>query len=158
MLFLTFLSSYWKPLLAIVAIAGLVFSGVYLSGVWYARGKADQALIDKEAALKAAEADETKIIAAVHSNDDELADLRAYRASHPDVPVHVGVCNAPARVSPPGVAGAARTSSAPPVVLQPVPTPDTNGVSDADRGAMLGRLAERADEVSAQLRAVAATR
>jgi hypothetical protein len=88
---------------------------------------------------------------ASHAHDQELADLRSYRASHP---VHARVCGAASHSVPgvpatggsdPGHAGTSPPSGG----VQPVSAGD-NGSDDL--GPMLELLAGRADKLSAQLR------
>lgn len=99
----------------------------------------------KEAELQA------KADAAHHEHDQELTDLRAYRASHP---VHVRVCLDP-RSSGAGVpeapaphAGNASAGSGSGNVL-PVPAGNSAG---RDLGPLLDALAAAADRLSATLR------
>ena len=105
-----------------------------------------QAAADIQTAKLAKQADE-----ASHAHDKELADLRYYRVTHP---IHVRVCHdthgsvpgLPATGSANGSNAGAGPASGD---VQPVLTGDNGG---EDIGPLLDLLANRADQVSAQLR------
>jgi hypothetical protein len=105
-----------------------------------------QAAADIQTAKLAKQAQE-----ASHAHDQELADLRYYRVTHP---VHIRVCH-DTHDSIPGVPGSSAAnggnagSSPPRGGVQPVLAGD-NGSDDL--GPMLELLAGRADKLSAQLR------
>lgn len=152
-----FLNTGWIKIVAILATAlGLVGTGIFVANTWYDRGAQHQLLVDRAEAAKHIQADQTKITEAVHSNDQELLDLRTYRDAHPPLSVRVSACVPGHQAAAPHGAGSAPAA---PAVVQSVShaDPDSN-LSDADRGAMLQALAAVADESSARLRAVQAVK
>lgn len=121
---------------------------------------ADAAALVRATEKTAAETQRLKDLAdkAEHAHDQEIADLRLYRATHP---VHVGVCHAAGNNQPsvPSTAGSNSGNASPGSssgdVLQ-VPAGDSLGISDI--GPLLDILAGKADAVSAQLREYQSTR
>ena len=138
-----------------VAIGVLLFSVANIA--WY-RGHEIDRLKSEIVVMQQAEKDyaakrEQEIKDATHVHDQELTDLRAYRESHPVVPVRL--CKRPAPVPSPATAG---TASSPATgTVQPLPAGD-NGTSGPDIGPLLDALAASADSVSADLRAQQAVR
>jgi len=105
---------------------------------------------DKQQELIQARAEEAQ-----HAYEQEQADLRAYRITHPDGPPNKLCINTPYRGSPDlhGASAANRgaaASSAPTPVLQPLPQANTG--SGPDRRRLLDDLAAMADTLSATLR------
>lgn len=114
---------------------------------------ADAAALVRATEKTAAESQRLKEIAdtAEHTHDQEIADLRLYRATHP---VHVGVCHAAGNnqpsvpsTAPPNDGNASPSPSSGDVL--PVPAGDSG---EQDIGGLLDVLAGKADAVSAQLR------
>lgn len=122
-----------------VGIIAVVVGAIWLSGVFHEKGKIELRTIKQQAEA------EHQVIVTDHSHDQELSDLRQYRATHPLNPFRVPVC--------PVTAGASggRPSPAPGDVL-PLPTRDSDVSSGPDVSGLLDLLAARADEVSAALR------
>ena len=128
-------------LLELLVIA-LVVLGIYYSGVFH-----EKAVIRTQTITKQVEV-EKRVIETDHSHDQELSDLRAYRAAHPEQPVRLCVTKRLPERSPEGRPGAGLP------VVQPVSGSDPGIRSDAgpDISELLGFLALRADEVAAGLR------
>jgi len=127
-------------LLELLVIA-LVVLGIYFSGVFHER-----AVIKTQTVTKKIEV-EKRVVETDHSHDKELADLRAYRAGHPEQPVRL--CKS---ISVP--TAAPRQPSADTADVQPVsgPDPGIRAEPGPDISELLGLFALRADEVSAGLR------
>jgi hypothetical protein len=124
----------------------LIIIGLLLGAVWYWGFHTEHTIVQTRVIKQQVEV-EKRVIETDHSHDQELADLRAYRAAHPVQPVRV--CQSA------GVPIAApRQSSAASADVQPMPGPDPGLRPEAgpDIGSLLGLLALRADEVSATLR------
>lgn len=114
---------------------------------------ADAAALVKATATAKAETDrlQKKADEAEHAHDQEIADLRLYRATHP---VHVGVCHATGNNQPgvPSTAGSDPSHASPGASsgdVLPVPAGDSG---EQDIGPLLDVLAGKADAVSSQLR------
>lgn len=129
------------PWLIEALLAGLLVFGIWLSGVFHEKGVIKIQTVEKQVQV------EKRVIETDHTHDQELSDLRAYRASHPVQPVRL--CQ-PIRVPiaaprhPSTASGDLQPVSAGDSQLRPEPGPDISG--------MLELLSERADEVSAGLR------
>lgn len=150
-----FLSAQWVKYVAILGAALAVFGGgIFVANTWYDRGAAAQKALDQKQQVRIQESDAAKITEAVHSNDQELMALRAYRDAHTAIPVSV--------LPSPGLSGcqAAAASgthigSPASTMVQPVPAADPDRyLTDADRGRLLEALAATADANSAELRGV----
>lgn len=139
--------------LLLLCLLGLyVHHRIYQSGVAsvqqadavaLAKAKADAQIKTDQLAKTAEEAS--------HAHDQELTDLRAYRANHP---VHVGVCHdanhsVPSVPAAPGQDPGHASPSPASGDVQPVPTGDS---SPADIGPLLDLLAGKADKLSSELR------
>lgn len=144
----------WLLELAVVGLAltgyGLWHHKVYEEGI---AAKGAEVAHQDAAQIKAAQ---DRATTAEHSHDQELSDLRTYRATHSDV--DVSLCEQPqpdAGVQVAGTRPVDARGGAGAGVVQPVPTGD-NPVRQVTTGrpigGMLDALASRADEVSAQLR------
>ncbi len=141
-------------LIALAAVGGGVW--LYLHHVYEEGVTAEVAVVQKQAAVQH-QKDLVAATNAEHTHDDELSSLRAYQLAHPDTtPVRLclndSVQSTPASQTrlQPHAAGASAA------VIQPVPAGDNlggTGVPGVDIFPMLSALANRADEVSAQLRA-----
>lgn len=145
----------------------LILVALVAAGVWFwhhetfKAGIAQQVASDNAATLKLKSdvAVETaklnaKVDLAEHSHDDELQDLRDYRASNP---VSVGVCpphGGGAGVSITAKSGDATSSAG--IAVQQVPAGDSQ--KPRDIGPLLEALAASADSVSADLREYQATK
>lgn len=129
------------PWLIELALAGLLVLGIWLSGVFHEKARIETRIVKQQVQV------EKRVIETDHTHDQELSDLRAYRASHPVQPVRL--CQ-PARVpiaaprQPGAATGDLQPVSAGDSQLRPEPGPDISG--------MLELLSIRADEVSAGLR------
>ncbi len=121
--------------------------GLLLGGIWYWGFHTERTIV-KERVVQQQIQVEHRVIETDHSHDQELADLRAYRATHPVQPVRLCIDHVPPR-STEGQPGA------PAADVQPVPSGDP-GVRPPPAGPdiepMLELLTDRADEVSAGLR------
>jgi|SRR5579875_1895680 len=149
-------------LIGAVAIAGALLwyhHHVYTAGI-AAQRTADAAA---RAQLEAAAAHRTQALEdlatqAEHAHDTELAQLRAYRDRHPveSVRLCLDAHGGPGSMPEASAAHASdETAGAPAARVQPVPDRDSGvrpGQPGPDVGSLLGALAARADEVSAQLR------
>ena len=164
----TKLPTWVQELIAILLLAAAASGAV---AIWAhkeaAKGITEQKQADDAASkiLIAKAAQETaalqaKATQAEHSHDQELADLQAYRAAHPDTDGGVRLCidthqsNSGVRPAGASIAGN-ETASATPGSLQQVPSGDHSGGAQTvgpDIFGMLDALAGRADKVSAALR------
>jgi hypothetical protein len=145
----TKLPQWALELLALAAVAGGVWLWhyeTYQSGV-----KAEVAKVEAQQA-KTTAIMTAKATAAEHSHDQELNDLRDYRAAHPELSVRLCVPTARLQATP-AVAVSVSTAAAPGVV-QPVPAGDTGVRAGQGPGifGLLDALAARADQVTAQAR------
>lgn len=149
-----------EGMFAALLVAGLLYwhHRVFVSGMDAVKAQDAQLLAKAVAEEKQQEAAlQAKADTAEHSHDQELSDLRDYRAKHP---VHVWVCNNPpsgggdvSKGSAP--AGGATGAGAPSGGVQPVPAGDTgvrSGGDPRDVGSLLDALAARADRESAKVR------
>ena len=153
----TGLSQWMMELIALGAVAGGVW--LYLHHVYETGVKAEVAVVAKQAAAQHAK-DLAAANAAEHSHDDELNSLRAFQLAHPDTPatavrlcVNSSVQGASASQVGPKSDGASAATAG----VQSVPAGDSGsgtGQAGPDILPMLSALAARADQVSAQLRAV----
>lgn len=129
------------PWLIEVVLAGLLVLGIWLSGVFHEKARIETRIVKQQVEV------EKRVIETDHTHDQELADLRDYRASHPVQPVRLckpaSVPTAPPR-QPSAASGDVQQVSAGDSQLRPDPGPDISG--------MLEALAGRADSVSATLR------
>ena len=124
----------------------LIVIGLLLGGIWYWGFHTEHTIVQTRIVKQQVEV-EKRVIETDHSHDQELADLRAYRAGHPEQPVQL--CQSTSvPIAPP------RQPSAAPTDVQPVPGPDPSirPESGPDIGELLGLLALRADQVAADLR------
>lgn len=145
----TKLPQWALELLALAAVASSVWlwhHETYESGV-----KAEVALVEA-ANAKTTAALTAKATAAEHSHDQELTDLRAYRATSPVQPVRL--CLSTARLQATPAQPVSGTTAPAAGVVQPVPARDTGVRAGAgpDIGGLLEALAARADQVAAQAR------
>jgi len=124
----------------------LIVIGLLLCAVWYWGFHTEHTIVQTKIVKQQVEV-EKRVIETDHSQDQELAALRDYRARHPEQPVRL--CQ-PASVS----SAAARQPGAASADVQPVPRSDPGLRPEAgpDIGQLLGLLASRADELSATLR------
>lgn len=129
------------PWLIELALAGLLVLGIWLSGIFHEKARIETRIVKQQVQV------EKRVIETDHAHDQELSDLRAYRAAHPVQPVRL--CQ-PARMpiatprQPSAATGDLQQVSAGDSQLRPEPGPDISG--------MLELLSDRADEVSAGLR------
>lgn len=124
----------------------LIVIGLLLGGIWYWGFHTEHTIVQTRIIKQQVEV-EKRVIETDHSQDQELASLRDYRARHPEQPVRL--------CQPAGVPSTApRSPSAATADVQPMPGPDHQLRPEAgpDIGELLGLLALRADEVSAGLR------
>jgi hypothetical protein len=124
----------------------LLVIGLLLGAVWYWGFHTEHTIVQTRIVKQQVEV-EKRVIETDHSHDQELADLRAYRAQHPVQPVRL------CQPAPVPIAAPRQPSAATGDVLK-MPGPDS-GVREEqgpDIGQLLGLLAQRADEVSAGLR------
>lgn len=124
----------------------LAIIGLLLAGIWYWGFHTEHTIVQTRIVKQQVEV-EKRVIETDHSHDQELADLRAYRVSHPEQPVRL--CLTPRVPIAP-----ARQPSAATADIQPVPRPDP-GIrpeQGPDISELLGLFALRADEVAAGLR------
>lgn len=138
--FLALVPSWVYKALGVVAVLGLA----WLSGLLHEKRIVETRVVKQEVQV------EHTIVQVDHSHDQELADLRAYRAAHPIDAVSLCVSN-----DLPATASQGPTSPSAGGIQQ-VPTGDrSSGSAQAgpDIGGMLDLLAAKADEVSAGLRA-----
>lgn len=122
-------------------LAVLLVMGIWLSGVFHEKARIETRIVKQQVEV------EKRVIETDHSHDQELVDLRAYRASHPEQPIRL--CHS----SPTPIAAQRQPSAATADVL-PVLTGDS-GVREQpgpDISGLLDLLGARADEVSALLR------
>jgi hypothetical protein len=128
----------------------LVHHKIYQSG--YDAAVAEQA----KAAKKDHDEQQAQATTAEHTHDAELAALRDYRDTHPDGPVRLCLdTTVPARVDHRGPSAVSGGPAAPSV--QPVPAGDRSGGArrvGTNIGGLLEALADRADQVSADRRAL----
>lgn len=124
----------------------LIIIGLMLGGIWYWGFHTEHTIV-KERIVKQQVEVEKRVIQTDHSRDQELAELRAYRAAHPVQPVRL--CY-PASVQ----TTAPRQPSAASRDVQPVSTgnSDLRPEPGPDISRLLEALAGRADGVSATLR------
>lgn len=129
------------PWLVELTLAGLLVLGIWLSGVFHEKAHIETRIVKQQVQV------EKRVIETDHSHDQELADLRAYRASHPVQPIRL--CKPASMPS-----SASRQPSAATTDVFPVSTGD-HGVREEpgpDISRLLELLGGRADEVSATLR------
>lgn len=124
----------------------MLIIGLLLGGIWYWGFHTEHTIV-KERIVKQQVQVEKRVVETDHSHDQELADLRAYRASHTIQPVRL--CKpASMSTSSPRYTGAGsgdvQQVSAGNSDLRPEPGPDISPLLEA--------LAGRADGVSAGLR------
>ena len=98
-------------LLELIAIAILVLA-IWLSGVFHEKGRIEVRTVKQQVEV------EKRVIETDHSHDQELAELRAYRVSHPEQPVRL--CK-PATLP----AATPRQPGAATADVQPMPTGDS---------------------------------
>ena len=124
----------------------LIVIGLLLGGIWYWGFHTEHTIVQTRIVKQQVEV-EKRVIETDHSQDQELAALRDYRARHPEQPVRL--CQSASVPS-----AAPRPSSTTIADVQRVPRPDTGLRPEPgpDIGELLGLLALRADEVSAGLR------
>lgn len=124
----------------------LLVIGLLVGAIWYWGFHTEHTIVQTRIVKQQVQV-EKRVIETDHSHDQELSDLRAYRDSHPELPVRLCV---PSRVpaAPPRQPSAAGSD------VQPVPAGDY-GVREEpgpDISGLLDLLAFRADQVSAGLR------
>lgn len=124
----------------------LIVIGALGAGIWYWGFHTEHTIVKERIVRQQVEV-EKRVIETDHSHDQELADLRAYRAAHLLQPLRL--CQpASVPIAPPRQPSAARGDvlevSTRDSGLRPEPGPDISG--------MLDLLAGRADGVSATLR------
>ncbi len=129
------------PWLIEALLAALLVLGIWLSGVFHERARVEIRTVKQKVQV------EKRVIETDHSLDAEIADLRAYRVTHPEQPVRLCLSmriQGPAQGQP----------STPAADVQPVPGSGDRLRTEPgpDIAGLLGLLASRADEVSAGLR------
>ena len=119
-----------------------LIAGIWLSGAWHERTVIQTRTVKQEVQV------EKRVIETDHSHDQELADLRAYRASHPLEPVRLCITDPLPTSTAQGQPGTVSTD------VQPLPggNPSVRAEPGPDISSLLNLLALRADEVSAGLR------
>lgn len=124
----------------------LIVIGVLLAGIWYWGFHTEHTIVQTRIVKQQVQV-EKRVIETDHSHDQELSDLRAYRASHPVQPIRLcqpaGVPIAPPR-QPSAASGDVLPVSEGNSSLRPEPGPDISHLLDL--------LGNRADEVTALLR------
>jgi hypothetical protein len=151
---LALLSSFWDEARLFIigaVVAGIIGAGFYYHHKWYDEGAAAVKALDAKALAAQIAKDNLAINAAEHANDTEIAALQNYIASVP-VPT-VRLCINPNSGSPVPSPSKPHPSAAP-AVVQPVPPGNSAVRADVgpDISNLLSLLAERADELSAELR------
>ena len=140
-----------KGYLYAAAAAALIVGGLWAYHWAYDRGANAVKAADAKALAVQIAKDNAAIIAAEHVNDTEIASLQAYVDSHPVQPVQL--CLNTPNIGPVPSTGHSNPSPAPGPV-QPV-SPGNSGVRPGvgpDISSLLSLLAERADQLSAELR------
>lgn len=124
----------------------LLVIGLLLGGIWYWGFHTEHTIV-KERIIRQQVEVEKRVIETDHSQDQELAALRDYRAHHPEQPVRL--CQPASMPS-----AAPRQPSTAAADVQPVPGSGAQLRPEAgpDIGELLGLLALRCDAVSAGLR------
>ena len=130
------------PWLIEALLAGLLVLGIWLSGVFHEKRRIEIRTVERQVQV------EKRVIETDHSHDQELTDLRAYRASHPEQPVRL--CQSARKPITPQRQPSAATAD---VQLLPGSNPEVRPTGDPpDISGLLILLGLRADEVSALLR------
>lgn len=140
-----------KGYLYAAAAAALIIGALWLHQWSYDRGVNAVKTADAKTLAAQIAKDNAAILAAEHANDAEIASLQAYVDSHPIQPVQL--CLNTGGSGPVPSPGSPNTSPAPGPV-QPV-SPGNSGVRTGpgpDISSLLSLLAERADQLSAELR------
>lgn len=121
--------------------AAAIIATIYLSGVFHEKAVIQTRVVKQEVQV------EKRIVETDHSHDQELADLRAYRAAHPDT-LRLRIADP---VPAPATEGHTSGATA---CVQPVPAGDNPVRQDEgpDIFPMLDALAARADELNAAYR------